>query len=142
MSDMNLTNLMDTAFVLLITFMMVAPMIKTGLNLDLPQVKNVTALDQDSDSVTISIRKRQLAGQADQILVEDLRVTLDDLQKALENKKGQDGKLSVVIEAEAGSEYGTFAQVVSLLKQMGVENIGLTTQPVTEEPEKKHKRND
>jgi biopolymer transport protein ExbD len=135
MSDLNLTNMIDTAFVLLIVFILVAPAMKSGLDINLPKVEGGESKPTDvNKTLTISIGKSPGAGLSEPIIVEDRRLTLDELRATIESKRMLNSKLDVVIEADRTSTYDTFAQVLSVLKALNIENIGLITDPVEAAP--------
>ena len=79
MADLNVTNLLDTAFILLMAFMIVSPAIKHGLELELP-----TAQGQNIDStktLTVVIMKRAASSGPAPIYVDDRRVSLEELKE-------------------------------------------------------------
>jgi biopolymer transport protein ExbD len=129
MSELNLTNLLDTAFTLLIAFMLVAPSVKHGIELDLPQVSRQN-MSTEPETVTIVIQKQQLAGAGDLLYIDDKRLDLAGIQDFMQNKLRANPKVSVVIEADKNATYDTFAKLVGLIQNVGIENIGLTTEPV------------
>lgn len=134
-SDLNLTNMLDTAFVLLVVFIMVAPMVKQGINLELPQV---TSGPMQADQKTFTIQIGKVAGtDIDRIYVDEQAITIEDLSLRLELERTSTAKFDVVLEADAAARYETFAQVLGLLKQMGIENVGIATDPVQATTEKK-----
>lgn len=126
-SDMNLTNLMDTAFILLIAFMLVAPVLKHGIDLQLPQVSR-QQLSSGGETMTIVIAKAPAAGMSEEIYVDDQRLTLDELKSEVRLRKESDG-LDIVIEADAEARYDMVAKVIALLKNLGVDGVGLATEP-------------
>lgn len=128
LSDLNLTNLMDTAFILLIAFMLVAPMIRHGIELELPQVSR-GPLQTESRTVTIVINTPAVEGGSDRIYVEDQRIDLADLRGVIEEKQATFEKIDIVVEADRDVRYEIFAQVMALLKNMDIENVGLATEP-------------
>ncbi|HOE96167.1 MAG TPA: biopolymer transporter ExbD [Candidatus Sumerlaeota bacterium] len=128
LSDMNLTNLLDTAFILLMAFMLVAPMLKTGIDLNLPRV-GAGQLQGQQKTVTISIAKPQVEGQSERIYVDDARVTYEELEEKLAETKSNYQAFSVAIEADAEATYQSVARVLSLLKAMQITSVGLVTDP-------------
>ena len=128
LSEMNLTNLLDTAFILLIAFMLVAPMLKHGIDLDLPVVSQ-QALQSESNTVVIAIAKRPLEELTEPIYIEDKRVDLDELEGIIRDKMRKFPDFDVAIEADKTVTYETFAKVLGLLKNLGIDNIGLVTEP-------------
>lgn len=133
-ADLNLTNLLDVSFVLLLAFMMVAPSLKTGLSVDLPRVEqHVAGLDQEGKTITVEIRKQPLEG----VYVDDRRLQIaasEDpdartLERVIADKRSKYPAISVVIEADRASQYETFARVVAALQALGIDNVGLVTKP-------------
>lgn len=141
MSEMNLTNLLDTAFVLLIAFIMASPSMRQGLQIDLPKVGGpAEALVQKSKEVlTITLRKNPLQGAADQIVVGEARLDLDQLSAMIDLKKASTKDLDVILEADKAVTYETVAQVIGILKNRGIENVGLPTEPADAQSDEKGK---
>lgn len=134
MSDLNLTNLLDVSFVLLIAFMLVAPAIKHGIGLTLPKV-SVGPLDANSKTLTIAVKSRPAAGMEEPIYIEDQRITLDDMARIVKERRAAFPNLGVLIEADRLTTYETIARILGTLKRNGIDNVGLPTIP--EEKKKK-----
>lgn len=135
LSEMNLTNLLDTAFVLLIAFIIVSPTMRPGMQLALPQVQDLPNLDLPNKTISVVIKAKPSPDAAEPIYLvtegHDERVTLADLGKGIEAKReALKGKIDVVVEAEKQTSYDTFAQVIGVLKNLGIEGIGLATDPI------------
>ena len=129
LSEMNLTNLLDTAFVLLIAFIITSSSIRQGMQVDLPQVAPQTTRDLPQSTVEISIAKAEVAGTTDRIVVDDQRLTAQELKDLLSAKKMLDPKMSVIVSGDAASTLQTFFQVLSVLKELKIDNVGLPTAP-------------
>jgi biopolymer transport protein ExbD len=132
-SEMNLTNMLDTAFILLLAFLLVAPMIKHGIELQLPAT-GAGALNTETKTVTIAIGRSMGEGLPDRIYIEDQRVTLEELTAIVQQRNAQEENLSVLVEADRKVSYETFAQVMSALKAIGIEAIDLPTEPAEVNP--------
>ncbi len=133
LSSINLTSLLDVTFMLLIAFMVIAPLLKYGLRLELPEVKTAKRLEQKT-TFTITIQKRLDEEESERIYLNDKRVTLDELTEELHANYERARNIDVVIEADKSASYGRFAQVMAAVQDAGVENIGIVTQPVTKKP--------
>lgn len=134
LSEMNLTNMLDTAFVLLVTFILVSPTIRPGLKVDLPQVENSgdMTINNVSKSMSIVIKKREIEGVSEGVYVDDHRYNLNDnepdsLKELIQGKLLQNPKIAIIVEADKSSTYETFARVISILKALNIENVGLAT---------------
>ena len=129
-SEMNVTNLLDTAFILLMAFMLVTPTINHGIELELPRVTAQTI--DTSETVTISIRKKPSPDSLDYIYFEGERVSLKQLGELLIEKKEAVPDIDVLIEADRGEEIDTLAKVFATVKSAGIEALGFATDPVVE----------
>lgn len=135
LSEMNLTNLIDTAFILLIAFILVAPAIKHGIDLELPYVEKSGHIEAESRTVTIAIRRDPLGGDMDWIYVEDQRLDMEQLRDLIVDKQSKYEQLDVLVEADKLSTYNTLAQVMAEMVSLGISNLGFVTAPTAPEPE-------
>jgi biopolymer transport protein TolR len=123
MSDINVTPLVDVMLVLLIIFMVTAPMMMQGVNVSLPQTVS-NPLPSEEDYLIISVDSDQ------QIYINDYKVGLEALQskikKILENRPDQ----RVYLRADKGIPYGIVVRVISEVKNAGVAKLGMVTEPL------------
>lgn len=134
MSDMNLTNLLDTAFVLLIAFIMASPSIRSGLNINLPEVSKQSqiVMPPQSEPLSISIQKSQLAGQSELVFLGEARVELRDLNAVIASKVRNTPptqKLDVIIEMDRDARYDVLAKVLAILRSNNIDSVGLPMIP-------------
>ena len=122
MSDINVTPFVDVMLVLLIIFMVTAPMMIQGVNVDLPEA-SAKPLDSEKEHLVISISKKQ------KIFINDFEVTVDflgdKLTKILQGRTDRD----VYLKADKTIPYGTVVQVMAEIKGAGVEQLGMITEP-------------
>ncbi len=123
MSDINVTPLVDVMLVLLIIFMVTAPMIIHGVDVSLPQA-STTALSADTeDRLIISVKTGQ------EVFINDMPVTFsflgEKLTKIMENRRDQ----RVFLKADKDIPYGFVVLVRAAVKNAGVEQLGMLTQP-------------
>jgi biopolymer transport protein TolR len=116
MGDINVTPLVDVVLVLLLVFMVTAPMMSRGIDLSLPVADQRQIEEQDR--LTVSVK-------ADgQVYVADKAVNLVLLKDYLKGQMG--GQLKVVyLRADEALRYGKVIQVMDVIKQAGVEQVGL-----------------
>lgn len=125
MADINIANLVDVVLVLLIIFMISAPLLQSGIEVDLPQTR-AAAIDEQAEGVVVTIDAK--GG----IYINDVWARLDSFEEALDREMRAKGTSSVFLRGDSAVMYGTAIQVIGRLKEMGIESIGL----VTSEPEK------
>ena len=133
MSDINVTPFVDVMLVLLIIFMVTAPMMMQGLDVALPEA-TAEPLESEKEHLIITI------DQQDQVFINDFQVTVDGLGDKL--KKIMEGRSDreVFLKADKDRYYGTVVRVMAEIKGAGVEKLGLVTEPETFEKEAKKKK--
>ncbi len=123
MSDINVTPFVDVMLVLLIIFMVTAPMMIQGVDVTLPEA-DAGPLASEEEKLVISIDRKN------KIYINDLQVTIDFLQeklkKILENRVDRE----VLLRADKDIAYGLVVRVMSEIKGAGVEKLGMLTDPV------------
>jgi biopolymer transport protein TolR len=123
MADINVTNLVDVVLVLLIIFMITAPMLQSGIDVNLPRTR-AAIQDELGEGVVLTIDKK--GG----IFIDDIWVNLADFEKQLDEVLKHKNTSSVYIRADSAVVYGSVIEVVARLKEMGVDYLGLVTSPV------------
>jgi len=120
LSEINVTPFVDVMLVLLIVFMVTAPLLTVGVPIDLPRTE-AKQLESETDPLTISIR----ADGA--IFVQETAISKDDLvaQMRAISREGYDRR--VFIRADATADYGLVADVMARLSSSGFRNLGLVT---------------
>jgi biopolymer transport protein TolR len=127
LSEINVTPLVDVMLVLLIIFMVAAPMLTTGVNVDLPKA-DAPRMDIDQDQPLITVQRDQ------RIFLFDEEVSLDVLRQRLVTDERIRDVDEVFVQADEQVPYGTVAQVLALVRQAGIGKMGLVTDPLTREP--------
>jgi len=130
MSDINVTPFVDVMLVLLVIFMVTAPMMLQGVEVDLPETTS-QPLASKKENLIISINNKN------QVFINDFQVTLDFLQEKL--KKILEGRENreVYLRADKEISYGFVVRVMSELKGAGVENLGMVTEPIRQKKKDK-----
>jgi biopolymer transport protein ExbD/biopolymer transport protein TolR len=123
LSEINMVPFIDVVLVLLIIFMITAPILQSGIEVDVPKTKTVKEINEQRLIVTID--KNQL------IYLADVPVNINRLGEKVKAqlKKPQD---SVFLRADQTIPFGTFAKVIDALRQSGVSNISIVTEPLSE----------
>ncbi len=131
----NLTPLLDVMCNLLIVFMIVAPTLKSGIQIDLPKVEGAPTITVRK-SFTITIRKPDTPEATPWMYLEGVRKDLGELRKDLtEYKRLYAPELDILIEADRLAPCEAMLKVLEVTKEVGIESVGVVTQP--EEEKKK-----
>ncbi len=123
MAEINVTPMVDVMLVLLIIFMVSAPLLTVGVPLDLPQTQ-AKSLDQDKNPLTLSVN---LKGQ---VFLNDTEIALDDLVpklKAITDARGGADE-RIFVRGDKHVDYGTVMQVMGRLSAAGFRRVALVTE--------------
>lgn len=128
MSDINVTPFVDVMLVLLIIFMVTAPMMMQGVDVSLPEA-TAEPLESEKEHLIITIDTKN------QVFINDFQVSVDGLGEKL--KKILEGRSDreVFLKADKDISYGTVVQVMAEIKGAGVEKLGMVTVPADFEKE-------
>jgi len=130
MSEINVTPFVDVMLVLLIIFMVTAPMMSQGVDVDLPEA-STDPLSSDKEPLVVTIDKTGA------VFISELKVEVNYLQeklrKILEGRKNKE----VFFKADKDVAYGIVVQVMAEIKGAGIEKLGMITAPPSEPIEKK-----
>jgi biopolymer transport protein TolR len=123
MAEINVTPMVDVMLVLLIIFMVSAPLLTVGVPLDLPQTQ-AKSLDQDKNPLTLSVN---LKGQ---VFLNDTEIALDDLVPKLKVITDARGGLDerIFVRGDKKVDYGTVMKVMGRLSQAGFRHVALVTE--------------
>lgn len=120
-SEMNLTNLIDVVFALLIIFMITAPMMTQGVQVDLPETESDNVESNESIQVTINGRN--------EIYIDQYKVSLLDFKKEFREIFTQRQDVPVFVNADKKVPYGMVIRIISELQNAGVVKLGFLTLP-------------
>ncbi|MBD3332797.1 protein TolR [candidate division GN15 bacterium] len=127
MSDINIANLVDVVLVLLIIFMISAPLLQSGIEVDLPKTR-APAIEEQPDGIVVTIDS--VGG----IYINDVFTRLDRFEQDLQREMRAENTSSVYLRGDSSVAYGRAIGVIGRLKEMGIENIGLVTSVPENEP--------
>jgi biopolymer transport protein ExbD/biopolymer transport protein TolR len=123
LSEINVTPFVDVMMVLLVIFMITAPLLESGIEVDLPKTKTVKVVTDEKVVVTIDKRQTIYVGN-DPVNIHRLAsFVLDHMQGASD--------APVYIRCDQSVPFGAFAQVVDALKQANLTNISIVTEPLS-----------
>jgi len=122
-SDINIANLVDVVLVLLIIFMISAPLLQSGIEIDLPKTR-AAIIDSEAEGVVVSIDNK--GG----IYINDVWARLDNFEGALDDEMRAKNTSMVYLRADSTIAYGTAIEVIGRIKEMGIDAISLVTSPI------------
>jgi biopolymer transport protein TolR len=132
MAEINVTPFVDVMLVLLIIFMVTAPMMVEGLNVNLPQATSEPLPSSEQEQhLVVSIDAAQ------DVFINDFKVTVDFLREKLSKVLETRTNRAVFIKADKDVPYGVVVRVLSEVKAAGVEKLGMLTAPLDGEKSKK-----
>ena len=126
LSEINVTPLVDVMLVLLIIFMVSAPMMTTGIEIDLPNTR-APRMDREEEKLLLSINKEQ------KVFLGETEVPFDNLEAALTTNERLQREKELYLEADETVPYGFVAKVMALVRRGGIEKVGLVTDPLASE---------
>lgn len=125
LSEINVTPFVDVMLVLLIIFMVTAPMMTQGVDVSLPEATS-EALPSDTEQLMVSVDNQE------RVFINDVQVSVDELNEKLRRiLDGRDDR-QVYLKADKDISYGTVVRIMSEIKLAGVEKLGMVTLPPTD----------
>jgi biopolymer transport protein TolR len=125
LSEMNVIPLVDVVLVLLIIFMVTAPMLYRGMDIRLPT--STTNTIKPEERIVLTIERDQ------QVYLDKTRVTVTDLEARLRASKQRNADVAVYLRADRDVPYGTVVRVMDGVKRSGIEKLGMVTDAPREE---------
>ncbi len=122
LAEINVTPLVDVMLVLLIVFMVAAPLMQQGVQVDLPKAASAPLDEQQESIVLVLTKDKQIVINKNEIPFKILRTKLAAIYQ---NKS----KKEIFVQADQAVAYGFVAQVMSEIKQAGITKVGLVTEP-------------
>lgn len=122
LADINITPLVDVVLVLLLIFMLTAPVLQSGIEVAIPKTRAVSQLTEEHMVVTIDKQQN--------VFLQDKPVNVAELPTRLKASGHDDAKRVVYVRADEAVPFGAFASVMEAVKQSGITNISIVTQPL------------
>ncbi len=122
LADINITPLVDVVLVLLIIFMLTAPILQSGIEVAVPKTKTVKEITEER--VVISIDRQQ------RVFLGNDAININQIPDALRKRVRDPERQSIFLRADENVPFGAFATVMDAVKQAGITNVSIVTQPL------------
>ena len=122
LADINITPLVDVVLVLLIIFMVTAPVLQSGIDVNVPKTRTVREITQERLVITIDKQQRVFLGN-DPININEIA---SKLRERIRDPRNQ----FIFVRADENVPFGAFATVMDSVKQAGINNVSIVTQPL------------
>jgi biopolymer transport protein TolR len=122
LADINITPLVDVVLVLLVIFMISAPVLQSGIEVAVPKTRTVKEITEQRLVLTID--------RDQQVFLGDKAVNIHDLAQNLRMPGVDPSKKIIYLRADERVPFGAFASVMDAVKQAGITNISIVTQPL------------
>jgi biopolymer transport protein ExbD len=124
LAEINIVNLVDVCLVLLIIFMLTAPFLQGGIEIQLPKTRTTGQDTREGMVVSVTSDRR--------VFIEDVRQDLETLPAELARRYKAAPGSPVYLRADQNVPYGVVVEVIAQIKQAGFTNLGLVTEPLSE----------
>jgi len=122
LSEINVTPFVDVVLVLLIIFMVTAPVLQSGIEVSVPKTRTVKEISEERLVITINSKQEVFLGN-DPININSLG---DQLRQKIRDPRGQ----SIYVRADQNVPFGVFATVMDAVKATGISNVSIVTEPI------------
>ncbi|MGC9223802.1 MAG: ExbD/TolR family protein [Terracidiphilus sp.] len=122
LAEINITPLVDVVLVLLVIFMITEPVLQSGIEVNVPKTRTVKQITEQRMVVTIDRNQN--------VYLNDEPVNLHDLPARLHQAGVDPARQSIYLRSDEAVPFGAFASVMDAVKQSGITNVSIVTQPV------------
>lgn len=129
LAEINVTPLVDVVLVLLIIFMITAPVLQSGIEVNVPKTKTVKEITEERMVISIDKQQRVYLGN-DAVNINEIG---DKLRRKIRDPQNQ----YVYVRADENVPFGAFATVMDAVKQSGITNVSIVTQPLSSNASKR-----
>ena len=126
LADINIVPFVDVMLVLLVIFMITAPILQSGIDVNLPKTQTVKEIPEER--IVVTIDRGQL------VYLGDSAVNIHDLGGKIRAQMRNPQTDAVFLRCDETVPFGTFATVVDTLRQSGIENVSIVTEPLSQRP--------
>lgn len=128
-ADINVTPLVDVVLVLLIIFMVTAPVLQSGIDVSVPKTRTVKEIREERQVITINKDQRVFLGNE--------AININEIGAKLRQKIRDPRNQSIFVRADENVPFGAFATVMDSVKRAGFVNVSIVTQPLDQNGSKR-----
>jgi biopolymer transport protein TolR len=128
MSEINVTPFVDVVLVLLIIFMITAPILQSGIEVSVPKTKSVSEITEERLVISIDRQQRVFLGNDP--------ININEIGKRLREKLRDPSRMQIYLRSDENVPFGAFATVMDAVKQSGITNVSIVTEPLQNRPAK------
>lgn len=125
LSEINVTPFVDVVLVLLVIFLITAPMMLRGIDVKVPKTETKNVGPEERLMLTVTREKA--------VYLDGQPITLPRLERALDGLRQRNPKAAVFLRADEGVAYGVVVKVMDAVKKAGIERLGMVTEPISPE---------
>jgi len=122
LADINITPLVDVVLVLLVIFMLTAPILQSGIEVAVPKTKTVKQITEERLVITID--------RDQNVFLNNQPININQIGERIHQKMRDPEGQSVFLRADENVPFGAFATVMDAVKQSGISNVSIVTQPL------------
>jgi biopolymer transport protein TolR len=122
LAEINITPLVDVVLVLLVIFMLTEPVLQSGIEVNVPKTRTVKQITEQREVVTID--------KSQQIFLNDQPINIHDLAQKLRQAGVDPAHQAIYLRSDETVPFGAFANVMDAVKQAGITNVSIVTQPL------------
>jgi biopolymer transport protein ExbD/biopolymer transport protein TolR len=126
LSEINIVPFVDVVLVLLVIFMITAPILQSGIEVELPKTKTVKEISEERLVITIDRAQRVYLGNEP--------VNIHELGAKIRQQTANPERDAVFVRCDETVPFGSFARVVDELRQAGIQNVSVVTEPISSRP--------
>jgi biopolymer transport protein TolR len=126
LADINVTPFVDVVLVLLIIFMLTAPILQSGIEVNVPKTRTVKEITEERLVITIDRSQRVFLGNDP--------ININQIGPRLRARLRDPGRQSIFLRADQNVPFGAFATVMDAVKQAGITNVSIVTEPIQSSP--------
>ena len=123
MAEINVTPMVDVMLVLLVIFIVTAPLLTTGVNVNLPQTQRTKSLPQDNKALTLYVERDGT------VTLNDTKVDVDALTAKLSAVRESNAEIAVYVKGDKDVAYGQMMQVMASVAAAGITKVAFVTEP-------------